>query len=161
MIEDFRCEGCRHFSLEILSEIQSNYVENGIAKYTIIPVAFLEGSKLLANAALAVFEQTPAQFFPFVQTLFQEFKEYESDSRVKKKLYALVAQLNGIDDAQFRYCMEKGCYYDAIDENLARARELMGNDFGTPSLFVNGILTPSHSYEAIKKRIEAILEQEI
>ena len=72
IFEDFLCPNCRAFTEEILPHITTRYIETGLARYTMVPLAFLEGSKPLANAALGVYAQAPNQFLPFVQEVLRK-----------------------------------------------------------------------------------------
>src|SRR3990167_317774 len=67
IFEDFLCRACRFFNQEVQPRLLTTYVDTGVVRIIAIPLAFSDESKVLANAALEVFDQIPDQFFPFVR----------------------------------------------------------------------------------------------
>lgn len=132
LFEDFRCAPCHRFMEEVFPQIEANYIETNRARFLFIPVAFLEGSKPLANAALGVYQIDPFLFVPFVLELFQvEESTPEEILSVAKKV--------GVEDlASLAKCIEREQYYKELEENLRLGEALMGDEFGTPTLFLNG-----------------------
>ena len=157
IFEDFRCVHCCYFSEEIFPEIQANYVDKGIASYTLIPLAFMSKSKPIANAALAVYRQNPNRFFAYAHELFAAciagiiLDDHE--------LYRTAKKVGGINLVRLQECIDSHCYYEELDKNLHMAKRLMGKDFGTPSLYINGVATPTSSYRTIQSRIDRALDK--
>ena len=149
LIEDFLCENCRNFSEKVFPEISSQYLNTGKIRFTVVPVAFIEGSKPLANAALGVYHASPGRFVPFVQELFQ------ADGSGKVAILEAAARVGGIDLYTLAECIDTRLYYDELEKNYHWAKKLMGKHFGTPALYVNGIRTPP-TYESIAYQIERI-----
>lgn len=141
--EDFRCSNCKHFHEELFPEIWAQYIASGKAHYTFVPVAFLNGSMPLANAALAVYKSSPERFWPFIGALFQEGDYREAAKRV-----------GGIDLTYLEEAMQKRLFYAELERLLAWAHKIMGKDFGVPTVYVNGIVMPTGSFRAMQKRIE-------
>ena len=150
VFEDFLCEACRIFSEEVFPKIFSQYIATHRARYTIVPLAFSKESKRVANAALCVYHQNPAQFIPFVEELF-DLEQFD-----REQLLLAAEKMGGIDREQLAQCLDKRLYYPVLKENLRWAEELMGSDFGTPSLFIDGIRTSTKSFDAVAKRIAQI-----
>ncbi|HSX25637.1 MAG TPA: thioredoxin domain-containing protein [Chlamydiales bacterium] len=155
--EDFKCPHCCHFSKEIFPQIKAAYVDTGLARYTIVPLAFLDGSKVVANAVLAVYRQNPSRFLPFIQEVFTRC--LADDELGEKELFQMAKEVGGINLALFQWCLDTHCYYEELEKNLHGARKLMGRDFATPTLYVDGIFTPTSSFRSMQKRIEKILAQ--
>ncbi|WP_304985228.1 thioredoxin domain-containing protein [Coxiella-like endosymbiont] len=63
--EDLKYFNCAWFSNELLPIIKKKYIDKGIAKYSLITLAFLLGSILAGNVALYLYEQNENYFFPF------------------------------------------------------------------------------------------------
>lgn len=156
IIEDFNCKGCRKFMQEVYPKIQANYVSQGQVRYTVVPVAFLSGSKPIANAALEVYRRSPDRFMPFVEGIFVDAEHLEMNERA---LIRIARRVGGIDLERLHRCMETRCHYAELDQNLAWAQGVMGRQFTTPAVYVNGVSTSPSSYSAIKEQIEEILKE--
>jgi protein-disulfide isomerase len=150
IFEDFRCTGCRIFSEEIFPQISTLYIETGLARFTIIPLAFLDGSRPLANAALGVFDLAPDRFHPFVRELFR------THATNRREILSAAQKVGGIDLYYLARCIDAHLYDEVLDGNLNWARQLLGHQFGTPTLFVGGIPTSTASFEAVAGRIAQI-----
>lgn len=150
VFEDLCCANCRTFTEEILPQIAAKYVDTGKASLTVIPIAFGNHSKLLANSALAVYKMAPDRYIPLILGLLQE-KETG-----KEEILKVAAMVGGIDLEKLAYSIDHKLYYSEIDQNLIWARSLMGPDFGTPTLFINGIETSTDTFDAVVRRIQKI-----
>jgi len=155
VFEDFLCHTCRYFTMEIFPAIESTYVEQGIAKYVMVPLAFSLHSKQVANAALAVFYQAPQDYFPFVRELFLRFSggklEFQDLVDVAKKFPE-------IDLSTFEHSINTGRYDHELDQNLKVAKKAMKKNLRTPAVFINGYAMPGISFESISLKIEEILK---
>ncbi len=156
IIEDFRCCACRTFIEEVFPQIRKRYIDTGVAYCILVPVAFLDGSKPLANAALAVFKIAPDKFFPYVHAIFKHFGTREIHGSERNELIKIAQELGGIDLEALRKCVESNCYFSELDRNLHWAERIMGKEFGVPALYVNGIPTSTVSMEAIRGKIEKV-----
>lgn len=154
IIEDFRCCACRAFIEEVFPKIKKRYIDTGVAYCILVPVAFLDGSKPLANAALAVYKIAPERFFPYVHAIFKHFGMREIHGSERDELVKIAEQVGGIDMKVLQHCVESNCHFAELDRNLNWAERIMGKDFGVPALFVNGIPTSTGSLDAISHRIE-------
>jgi protein-disulfide isomerase len=151
LFEDFCCAGCRLFHKEVFPRIKEKYINKGVVRFTIVPLAFLPGSKSLANAALEVYKIAPDRFFAYVHELSEE-----TAGAANSRLLRLGKKVGGINLEKLDSCLKIGCHYQELNKNLEAARELMGRNFGTPALYVNGILTSTVSFEAVETRIEQL-----
>ena len=112
IFEDFKCShGCA-FSKEIFPEIKEKYVDTGIARYTIVPVAFIEGSKPIANAVWEVYRQNPEGFYPFLREVIARCDENLRGG----ELLEIARSVGGIDMARLEECMQTGCHYVELEE---------------------------------------------
>ena len=77
--EDLKCPNCAGFSNELLPIIKKKYINKGIAKYSLITLAFLPSSIPARNAALYIYEQNKNYFFPFITYLYQHQPDEAQD----------------------------------------------------------------------------------
>lgn len=152
VFEDFRCPHCAAFSAKVFPKIKAEYIDTGKVGYTLIPVAFLPGSKPLANAALEVYASSPDRFFPYADEVFLK------NPRTKKELLNIAVLVNGIDIERLESCIKTKCHYQDLDQNLQQIIKVMGNDYSTPSLYVNGVLTPTN-FRSVSAKIKEFLEK--
>jgi protein-disulfide isomerase len=158
VFEDFRCYPCREYALGVFPKVKRQYVDTGKVRYTFIPLGFMEGSKLLGNAAVGVYKIAPDRFFAYAQALFKQFGDREIDGSERAALIQLAEEVGGIDGKRFSEVVEKNLYFGELDRNLKMARQVMGSDFGTPALYVDGVATPTSSFRAVQGRIEQALK---
>lgn len=158
LFEDLRCGTCRDFDAAIMPKLKTRYIDTGQVRYTVVLLSFLEGSKPLANAALAVYRLAPEQFLPFVHKIFQQFLNPPAEGSEKEILLSIARQLGGIDLLQLEKCIDTRCHYETLDQNFFWAKKLMGNDLKTPSLYVNGVATPVLPFRAVQTQIERALQ---
>lgn len=152
LIEDFRCRNCLKFSRNIIPKIQGEYVKNGRARFTLVPVSFLKGSQAMANATLEVYQQHSDRFLPYLQEILNENRELNMEDLVK-----IARRVGGIDLAKLQNCIEKGCHNKELESNLNWARNFMGLNFRTPALYINGAPGSTFSFEAIRYQVNQIL----
>ncbi len=150
LFEDFCCTHCRIFTEEIFPQITDKYVSNGKAKLTVVLVAFSEHSKILANAALIVHKIALDQFIPFILELSH------SKASGREEILHAAEVIGGINLDQLAHGVDYRLYYADIDQNLVWARSLLGADFGTPSLFINGVEAATDSFGEIVERVRQV-----
>lgn len=153
LIEDFRCHGCREFYENVLPKIQEKYINPGAVSLTFVPVAFLPGSKPIANAAMEVSLLAPQQFFSFARAIFSAAQNGPLD---QDAILQIAANVGGIDSHKLQNCMEKRCHFEEIDENFEWARNLMKKNFHTPAIYINGDLSSSATFNDVSTRIEQL-----
>lgn len=151
VFEDLLCPSCRIFSMEVIPLLIPAYVERGIVRLTMIPVALFPASKLVANAALAIFSQSPKQFFSFVQQLCLNFPLRAPE---ETELYDLVKKMEEIDFEQAAASMKMGRFDTQLNLNLELARSIMQETMSVPAVFFNGFRMKESNFEAIASKIE-------
>ncbi len=156
VIEDLRCCNCKEFTSQVFPHIQDRYIASGDVRFTIVPVAFISGSKPLANAALEVYRISPDHFFAYIE---QILPLCESSEISANDLLRIAEKIGGIDLAQLENCILSDCHYWELDKNLEWAQAVMGKNFGTPALYVNGKPTSTRSFHAVQQRIDQVLNE--
>jgi protein-disulfide isomerase len=156
IIEDLKCYGCAEFSEESFPEFYSKYVDRGLVRYTVVPVAFIQGSKEIGNIALEIYAQAPQKFFSFISQLFALVKE----GRLKEDSPLRIARnLEGVDYSKLQACIDAKCHYQKLDENIDWAKAIMGSGFRTPAVYVNGKRISRVSLEEVTKMVDQALEE--
>ncbi len=156
IIEDFRCCNCREFTERVFPQIEARYIESGQVRFTIVPVAFITGSKPIANAALDVYRNSPDRFFPYIKEILPYC---QSNEFTTSALLQTAQKVGGIDLTKLEQCIQTNCHYWELEKNLEWAQAVMGKDFGTPALYVNGKPTSTRSFEAVQSRIDQMLHE--
>lgn len=159
LIEDLKCKHCKNFSEKFFPRLVSKYLEEGKVRFTLVPLAFLRGSKPLANAALAVYDLAPERFLPFILELFQRIHLQKKELSVEIMLVEIAQKVGGIQISKFRECIRTRCHEDELDRNFEWAKQLMGEDFGTPALYLNGTYISPSLYPTIWQRIDAAIQE--
>lgn len=147
VIEDFLCSSCRSFHSQVFSQINRTYIATGQARYILVPISVIHGSESLANAALAVYQQAPHSFIPFISQMFR----YAIDDEIDP--VALASKVDGIDLFQLRTCVAEDCNREKLEQNLRWARRKMGNRFALPALFINGKRASTGSFSEISRQV--------
>lgn len=156
LIEDLRCGACCYFTEKIFPDIYEKYIATGRACCIVVPVSFLEGSEPLANAALAVNKIAPERFLAFVHAVFRRFNGIKSDGLEQNGVLEAARSVGGIDIDRLKECVLADCFSKRLEENLEWAKRIMGQKFGTPALYVNGIRTSTRSVALVSDRIEKL-----
>lgn len=154
IFEDFKCPGCRLFSENVLPQLESEYLNSEKIRLKVIPLGFLHESKMLANAALEVYQLSPDQFLPYTKLIFERFAHVEVDAAAATLLIDLAKQLGDIDLYKLKACIDGGCHYPELERNLNQARSLMGKKVRIPALYVNGVRVGTDDYKEIQQAIE-------
>ena len=150
VFEDFCCTNCRTFTEKVFPKIASEYVDTGKARLTLIPVSFSDDSKPLANAAIAVYFLAQDRFIPFILEMLRSRVETHAE------ILGAAKTVGGVDLVGLSLKMEQNFYYDVIDQNLVWAQKIMGSEFGTPTLLINGMETSTASFSKVSHRIRQI-----
>jgi len=129
---DFQCPYCRKAGLEIMPQIEAEYIATGKAKlvWKQFPIEG-EESVWAAEASECAAEQNA--FWEYHDTLFLNRKGINVGTFVISNLKVLAKEL-GLDTEAFNACLDEGRYRDKIAEDYAegRRREVSG----TPTFFV-------------------------
>ena len=129
---DFQCPFCRKAGLEIVPQIEADYIVTGKAKLTFkhFPIEGQE-SPGAAEAAECAAEQNA--FWEYHDMLYLNRTGVDVGTFVPDNLKIFAREL-GLDTEKFNACLDEGKYRDKVvdDYNEARRREVPG----TPTFFV-------------------------
>lgn len=153
VFQDLKCVNCKYFNEHIYPKIKKNFIDTGQAKYTLVPLAFLRGSKKLATAAFCVYQYFPDRFFPFIEEMTKGFmRNSEWDSLESLLNYAKRARI--INRGNLARCMKYNDYSFVLRRNFELAESVMGKKVGTPAIFINGKNVSVFSYPSIEKAVK-------
>lgn len=154
VFEDFSCPHCRDYSLEVLPDLEAEYVEPGVVRYEHhdfpIPV---DGrwSWAAGGAARAVQDRVGDDaFFEYAGLLFENLGNYSMD------LVGSLAEQVGADPEAVRRAAETGTYRPVLEADRERGED-MGLD-GTPEVYVDGEKTDGADFDTVAAAIEAALD---
>ncbi len=133
LVEEPTCTACRLFYETVYPRLSAEYVATGRAKMKLLLVSFLDGSRPMANAALAVGRDAPEQFFAYLGGLYRMRGEVTSEQLVE-----LARTVGNIPLPALEACIKSECMGAQLDYNIRAAESLMGADYGTPAVYLNG-----------------------
>ena len=163
--EDFQCPACVNFSMSVMPQVISSYVETGKVFYTYRFYPFIDDysttkeSDQAANAVMCASEQE--RFWDYHDMLFANW-DGENDGAYADARLLRFAEVLALDMDQFEACFAESRYQDEIDRDFA-AEEAAGGH-GTPFVMVDGVQVKSSAgeqyvpnFEDIAAAIEAAL----
>lgn len=154
--EDLKCSNCARFNKDLMPYIKKHFIDTGIAKYTMINLAFIDGSMPAANAARCVYTQNNALFFDFTDYLFQHQPPENENWATIPALLNMANQIKGINTNQLAACLVKSPYDHFIKENLKQAMTVMNGNVATPTLYINGIVVNPLTKAQINKIVGVV-----
>ena len=155
VFEDLKCANCARFNNTLLPFIQKNYIDKGLAKYTMINLAFINGSLPAANAARCVYDQNNALFFPYVEYIYAHQPPENQNWATVPTMLNFASHVPGIDINKLAACMVKSPYDQMIRDNLKEASRVMNHEVATPSVYINGVVVKPLTQEQIKTIMDA------
>jgi protein-disulfide isomerase len=149
---DFQCTFCAQMALEILPQVEEEYVATGKAKLVCKHVALLgEESQWAAEAAECANEQD--KFWEYYDILFANQTGTHNAGAFSKLRLKAFAEALGLDTSSFNACLDEGKYINEVAANNLEARRRNVNS--TPTFFVGQTeIEGAKSYEEFKKAID-------
>jgi protein-disulfide isomerase len=151
-----RCPHCAHFAEETFPPLKKNYIDTGKVLYVfrVLPLAAADGvAEKLARC------QPRDKYFPFMDNLFRTQKEWDDMYGVTDVRGGLLKQSKafGMTEAQFEACIAD-TKRDAVINQVAEEGVKRYNLSSTPSIVINGVLTPDVAeYAPLAKALDAAL----
>lgn len=154
--EDLKCSNCARFNNTLFPKIRKKYINTGIAKYTMINLAFIPGSLPAANAARCVYEQNKEAFFPYVEYIYHNQPPENQDWATIPHLLNIASRFKAINTDKLGTCLVESPYDQFIKNNLSLAAKLMNGQVATPTIYVNGILVSPLTMDQFKRVISSV-----
>lgn len=152
VFEDLKCRNCARFNTTLLPKIKKKYIDTGIAKYTMINLAFIEGSMPAANTARCLYMQNKQFFFIFIKHIYENQPSETKNWATIPTLMQFSNNIKGVNKKKLEQCVLNNPYTAFINQNLKLARNVMGDRVATPTVYVNGrIVKPltMHRFETL------------
>lgn len=150
--EDLKCVNCARFNRELFPFIQKHYIATNLATYTMINLAFVQGSLPAANAAHCIYAQNSALFFPFVEYVYAHQPPENTNWATIPTLMGFASKIPGVHMISLTKCLITTPYAAFIQNNLQLAIKIMPI-VSTPSIYINGILVSPLT----KNQIEVVM----
>jgi len=153
---DFSCPYCARFTLEILPQLEEEYIDTGLVKLFFFPYP-VHGAeaRLGAEAAFCALEQ--GLFWEFAEAAFQYAEEHGFPTLGQDELAEIMAEVGG-DENELRRCLETARWAQAVEESIALGKELGVR--GTPTFFLQGWAVPgAYPYPVFQGILNWILNQ--
>lgn len=152
------CPHCAHFNNEIMPDIKKSYIDTGKVLYVfrVYPIGAPDGvAEKLARC------MPKAKYFPFMDQLFRNQKEWDPEFGVTDVRGALLQQARtaGMSEGQFDTCVAD-TKQDAIINKVADDGMARYKITGTPTVIVDGkVVTPGMvpSLEQLRGALDAAL----
>ncbi|MCB1827806.1 MAG: DsbA family protein [Coxiellaceae bacterium] len=154
--EDLKCHNCMRFSVSLFPTIKKKYIDTGKAKYTMINVAFINGSMPAANAARCLYKQNKKFFFPFIESIYENQPPESENWATIPKLIGFANNIKGVDKKKLSQCIYKSPYTNFINKNLQQAMKIMGGVVATPTVYINGHKVQPLTIKRIDQMMKAV-----
>ena len=146
------CPHCAAFHATTFPELKKRYIDTG-------KVRFIFREFPLDQLALAAFLLArcagPDKYFPMIDTLFQQQKEWVTQKPLGPLM--AIAKQAGMSETAFNECLQNQKLVDGIEDVRQRAMKLKVES--TPSFFVNGKpLRGAFSIEDFEKAIAPLIK---
>ena len=165
--EDFRCPACGQFENQYRSTIQ-DLEKAGKLKTEYHIVTLIDqsmggnGSTRAANAALCAKDEGQQKFRQYHDVLFQNQPQEQDDAfGSDERLLELAGEVDGLDNARFRKCVDEGGNDARVKRSNAAFKE--SDHQGTPTVLLDGEdvygnqqepLTPEKLREKVEDKAE-------
>lgn len=128
---DYQCPFCARFTLDILPQLQNDYIEAGKVLYSFkdFPISSHRYAQKASEASYCVGEQNENLYWDYHTKLFKNQKNLTIEDLAK---YADELDVNV---SAFNDCLNSGKYRDLVRRNFQDG--LKRGVEGTPSIFVN------------------------
>jgi protein-disulfide isomerase len=146
------CPHCAHFHETVYPELKKRYIDAGkvrfiFREFPLDPLA--AGASMMARCA------DKDKFYPLIETLFQQQRQWAVEKPIPK-LLALAKQA-GMSEQTFNACLSDQKMLDAMQAEQKRATDKFGVN-STPTVFVNGKkVVGGTSIEDLAKIIDPLL----
>ncbi|QXE27028.1 DsbA family protein [Chlamydia buteonis] len=166
VFEEPSCLACTEFSTEVFPLLKKKYIDTGEVSFTLIPVCFIRGSMLAAQALLCVYYHDPRQ--PDIEAYMEYFhrlliypKEEGKRWATPEVLTKLTENLKthsgrSINPKGFMQCIDSQQYEEQIKKNNIYGSQVLGGQLATPTAVVGDYLIEDPTFEELERVIRQI-----
>jgi len=151
-----RCPHCAHFNEETFPPLKTNYIDTGKVFYVFRVLPLGAGDGVAEKLARCLPRD---KYFSFMDRLFRNQREWNDEFGVTDVRGGLLKQTSasGMSEAQFDACLAD-TKRDAVINKVAQDGVDRYGINSTPSIVINGVLTPNVAeYAALKVALDAAL----
>lgn len=148
---DFQCPYCGKFNTDVLSKLETDYINKGLIKFAYRDLAFLgQESKDAALAARCAGDQ--GKFWEYHDKLFSS-QNGENQGAFKVDNLKSFAKGLGLNTTKFNSCLDSRKYDSAVSLDISDAQ--LYKVYSTPTVFINGVLFDSRfGYDKLYSTID-------
>jgi protein-disulfide isomerase len=151
-----RCPHCAHFNEATFPQLKTNYIDTGKVFYVFRVLPLGAGDGVAEKLARCLPRD---KYFPFMDRLFRNQREWDDEYGVTDVRGGLLKQTSafGMTEAQFDACIAD-TKRDAVINKVAQDGVDRYGINSTPSIVINGVLTPNVAeYDRLKVALDAAL----
>ncbi len=151
---EYECQFCSKFALEILPDLQEDYIATGKIIYIFkdFPIENKKNSKLASQASYCAGDQGEEKYWEMHIKLFENH-----DKLSEEDLYNYAEEIE-VESDSFKTCLTSGKYKNLVARNKQQGEKLDVNN--NPTLIINNEkLVGLQPYENIKKVIDTHLKE--
>jgi protein-disulfide isomerase len=127
------CSHCARFYNEVFQPFKKKYIDTGKVRFIMREFPL---DPLAASASALARCQSDDKYFPTVEVLFEQQKDWAFVDDPSKALFAM-AQKFGFTQQSFEACLSDSKLSQALDDGRGKAKEKFGVK-GVPAFFING-----------------------
>ncbi len=157
LFEEFSCPLCQVLHKDALPFIESNYVETGKVKITIIPLAFLDDSLPACTLSLCIQKIALSHTKTFQDFLFELPQADLVSFTFRDFVSAYIDSHRTLPAPQVLKCLREETFTEEIEHNLALARKIYPGDLRVPIVLINGRLIKNADKNTLTKAINEAL----
>lgn len=158
---DYKCPSCQYFSQDIKTQLQKEYIDQGIVAFYFMNYPIIgPDSYTAAYAAQSVYHQNNDAFWKYYETLYINQQD-EKNNWATPEFLTELAQVKSlpINIDLLKQDIKSMKYKAEVDEQIAIADK--SGVTGTPTLFINGQkFEEVFDYNALKAAIEKVRKNE-
>ena len=154
LFENFLCEHCKAFEVEVFPRIRSAYVETGKVEAYYVNLAWGAGSATTAGlAGECAYRQDEEAFWAYKSAIFEAQSDHDGNWATIDRLVAIArADVPALDADALRACIADGRYLSDVQRDLDLG-EFVGIR-GTPTLVIGTDAFEGPTYEALAAAID-------
>lgn len=166
VFEEPSCLACAEFTSKVFPLLKQRYIDTGEVSFTLIPVCFIKGSKLAAQALMCVYYHDPRR--PDAEAYFQYFHNILLYPKEEGKIWATSEVLSKLVEGVLTYsgrtintegliqCMNSRRYIEQIRKNNIYGSKILGGELATPTAVIGDYLIEDPTFDEIERVIKQL-----
>lgn len=157
--EEYLCGECRFVQTHVFPELKKEFIDTGKVRFTLIPLAYLSGSRNPFFVGYCLNKIYPNAFFPYIDFM-AKLPIGKISGMSKMDIVGLFSkEVMPISYAKMQSCIESHEPIHALDRNLEIASKAMDDNVAVPMLFINGRMINSHNLKDLREAINRELKK--